>query len=102
MLVSPFALKVMKNILTKNYFRMLTYYAINSGGDYQSNSNGNPIPLSWLSFKNTSGIRVAAVFDRRFFVAWSHDFFSLYSQNWVNLYDEDSESYRLLNMVGHS
>ena len=99
MLVSPFTFQVMKETLTKRDFRVLTYHAINASGEYESNSNGNPIPLSWLSFKNTSGIRIAAVFDQRFFKAWSRDFYYLFDKNWVDLYEENSESYRLLRMV---
>ena len=99
MLVSPFAFRVMKETLIKKDFRVLTFHAINSSGEYESNSNGNPIPLSWLSFKNMSGIRIAAVFDQRYFTAWSRDFYHLFGKNWMELYDEGSESHRLLKMV---
>lgn len=80
----------------------LNVYAVNSRGDQrQLGGSGNPgaTALTWGVFPDRE-ILQPTVFDPETFMGvWAEEAFSLWTTMWLNLYEEDSVSYELIESI---
>ena len=77
----------------------ISYQAINSSGDFISNLPENCVnAVTWGIFPGQEIVQPTIVDTRSFFI-WKDEAFSLWIDDWANIYDAKSESYKLLNEV---
>ena len=84
---------------TINSLDNISYQAINSTGDLISNLPENSVnAVTWGVFSDHEIVQPTIV-DTRSFLIWKDEAFSLWIDDWANIYDVESESYKLLNEV---
>ena len=77
----------------------ISYQAINSSGDFISNLPENSVnAVTWGVFPGYEIVQPTIV-DTQSFLIWKDEAFSLWIDDWANIYDVESESYKLLNEV---
>ena len=77
----------------------ISYQATNSSGDFISNLPENCVnAVTWGVFPRQEIVQPTIV-DTRSFLIWKDEAFSLWIDDWANIYDAESESYKLLNEV---
>ena len=79
----------------------LNVYAVNSRGDQQvlGVEGGGVTALTWGVFPNRE-ILQPTVFDPETFTGvWAEEAFSLWKTMWLSLYEEDSDSYALIDEI---
>jgi len=77
----------------------ISYQATNSSGDFISNLPENCVnAVTWGVFPRQEIVQPTIVDTRSFFI-WKDEAFSLWIDDWANIYDAKSESYKLLNEV---
>ena len=77
----------------------ISYQAINRSGDLISNLPESSInAVTWGVFPGKEIVQPTIVDTRSFFI-WKDEAFGLWISDWANIYDRESESYKLLNKV---
>ena len=77
----------------------ISYQAINSSGDFISNLPENCVnAVTWGIFPGQEIVQPTIV-DTQSFLIWKDEAFSLWIDDWANIYDAKSESNKLLNEV---
>jgi methylenetetrahydrofolate reductase (NADPH) len=91
--------KLDKLLETLDSLDNISYQAINSSGDLISNLPENSInAVTWGVFSGQE-IMQPTIVDTRSFLIWKDEAFGLWISDWANIYDGESESYKLLNEV---
>jgi len=77
----------------------LTYLAVNAKGDFLSNTSGHATAVTWGVFP-AKEILQPTVVDPDSFVVWKDEAFGLWKSTWASIYQEGSDSRKLLeNMI---
>ena len=78
----------------------LKVYAVNSKGEQMTcgRDEGGVTALTWGVFPNRE-ILQPTVFDPMTFLVWAEEAFMLWETMWMNLYEEDSDSYELISNI---
>ena len=76
----------------------LSYCAINKSNNIITNCENSTIAVTWGVFPKKEIIQPTIV-DYESFLIWKEDAFSLWLSEWANIYDKESESYKLLNNI---
>ena len=91
--------KLDKLLETLDSLDNISYQAINISGDLISNLPENSInAVTWGVFSGQE-IMQPTIVDTRSFLIWKDEAFGLWISDWANIYDGESESYKLLNEV---
>ncbi len=87
---------------TVEQFPSLTYQAVNVGGDVRSNLRPDAVSaVTWGIFPGREIIQPTVV-DFQSFTVWKDEAFEIWKQNWATLYDEGSESRRIIEEIHDS
>jgi len=92
--VSPELFNLMQEVAKK--FQTLTYYAVNSKGDFKSNTTPTVAAVTWGVFPSRE-ITQPTVVDPDSFKVWKDEAFALWKSNWAVLYAEGSECRKVLD-----
>ena len=77
----------------------ISYQAVNKNGDLISNLPENSVnAVTWGVFPGKE-IMQPTIVDTRSFLIWKDEAFSLWIDDWANIYDAKSKSYKLLNDI---
>jgi len=77
----------------------ISYQAVNKNGDLISNLPENSVnAVTWGVFPGQE-IMQPTIVDTRSFLIWKDEAFSLWIDDWANIYDAKSKSYKLLNDI---
>ena len=91
--------KLDKLLDTMTSLENISYQAINRSGDLISNLPESSInAVTWGVFPGKEIVQPTIVDTRSFFI-WKDEAFGLWIIDWANIYDRESESYKLLNKV---
>ena len=91
--------KLDKLLETMDSLDNISFQAINKSGDLISNLPENNVnAVTWGVFPGQE-IMQPTIVDTRSFLIWKDEAFSLWIDDWANIYDTKSESYKLLNEV---
>jgi len=91
--------KLDKLLETMDFLDNISFQAINKSGDLISNLPKNNVnAVTWGVFPGQE-IMQPTIVDTRSFLIWKDEAFSLWIDDWANIYDTKSESYKLLNEV---
>lgn len=94
--VSPENLKLLLNEL--KHHPSLTYHAINAKGDSCSNSFHNVNAVTWGVFPGKEIVQPTVV-ECDSFSVWKDEAFALWKSLWANLYEEGSQSRKIVDEV---
>lgn len=79
----------------------VTYYAVNSDGDFRTNTNGESAnAVTWGVFPGQE-IAQPTVVEANSFMAWKDEAFQLWNE-WSNLYSLESHTHKLLEEINQS
>lgn len=79
----------------------ISYCAVNNNGDIITNCSNCTIAVTWGVFPKKEIIQPTIV-DYESFLIWKQDAFSLWINEWANIYDKESKSYKLLEQIYNS
>ncbi|GMH48704.1 hypothetical protein TrRE_jg6171 [Triparma retinervis] len=97
--VSPENLeKLLKSAETRD---SLNVYAVNSRGDQSvlGENGGGVTALTWGVFPNREILQPTVFDPETFSGVWAEEAFSLWKTMWLSLYEEDSDSYELIEQI---
>uniref|UniRef100_T1J9I4 methylenetetrahydrofolate reductase (NADPH) n=1 Tax=Strigamia maritima TaxID=126957 RepID=T1J9I4_STRMM len=88
----------LRQILPK--FSQVNYHIINSSGNenYTNSHKHKPVAVTWGVFPGKEIIQPTVV-DPVSFKAWKDEAFALWKEQWGKLYDDDSQSRRIINHI---
>lgn len=91
---SPENFKKLQQVLKS--FPSIQYHAVNLKGDDLSNTTAHACAVTWGVFPNKEIIQPTVV-DPSSFVVWKDEAFALWRSLWAKLYDEASQSRRVID-----
>ena len=91
-------LDILLNRIKKNKIQELSYCAINNESNIITNCQNTTNAVTWGIFPNKQVVQPTIV-DYESFLIWKNDAFKLWTNEWANIYDIDSESYKLVKNI---
>ena len=73
----------------------INYCAVNKDGEVLSHGVSGVTALTWGAFPSRE-VQQPTIFDPQVFLVWAKEAFSLWTDTWASLYDDDSQSSELL------
>ena len=88
---------IIENIKPNNN---ITYYAIKNDSDniVTNNNSDDVISLTWGIFPNSQVIQ-PTIMEKKSFVIWKEEAFSIWKTSWQKFYDKYSEPYNILQEI---